>query len=185
MSGQEPSDGPVAERQVRPVAPRLRVHREEHEEFVVLRLVGQFVALTALTVQVNLARSLAARPPRIVLETHGVRVMDAVAATMIHAAAQVAGERAGYVRVVAPSAAAVAALRALPPGSVSVHVSVADALLGVSATPAADAQERGAPPRTRGGATSTRARSGDARATVRRTRTGALSTDGEEHGATR
>ncbi|MER7007711.1 STAS domain-containing protein [Dactylosporangium sp. NPDC000555] len=161
MSDREPPGGPAAGRQVRPVAPRLRVHREEHEGFVLLRLVGQFVALTALTVQVNLARSLAARPPRIVLETHAVRVMDAVAATMVHAAVQVAIERAGYVRIAAPSAAVATALLALPAGSVSVHVSVADALLGVSATPGGAAPQRGAARRARGGATGTGMRNGD------------------------
>ncbi|MFG2043763.1 STAS domain-containing protein [Dactylosporangium sp. NPDC048998] len=182
MSDQEPLEEPVAEGQVRPVAPRLRVHREEHEGFVLLRLVGQFVALTALSVQVNLARSLAARPPRIVLETHAVRAMDAVAATMVQVAAQVAGERAGFVRIAAPSAAVAAALRALPSGSVGVHVSVADALLGVSATPSTGGEERGSARRTRGGGMST---GGEERGRVRRTRTGVLSVGGEENGAAR
>ncbi|WP_432838745.1 STAS domain-containing protein [Dactylosporangium sp. CA-092794] len=111
-----------------PVVPRLRIHHEQHASFVLIHLAGRFVALTALHVQEHLARALSRQPPRIVLEVQRVTEMDATAATMLHAAGQVARDRGGFLRVAAPSAAVSAAMLALSSPAVTVYRSAGDAL---------------------------------------------------------
>ncbi|MEV4511140.1 STAS domain-containing protein [Dactylosporangium sp. NPDC049525] len=125
------------------IAPRLGVTTEGREGFVLITVSGHVVELTALTLEVHLARALTGRPPNLVLLTSAVTAMDETAAMLLDAAAQIAVDRGGFLRLVAPSAAVWTAVETLRSATLSTHRNVADALQNRGAVLSANSGEHG------------------------------------------